>query len=144
METLQNVFDAFLTLPIRESVITSLHNQLLKYSAAIAAASAIGLELPLPKGVEGATVDADKWVKAVCRYCGAGCGVYAGVSKGKVVAIKGDKDNWNKGLLCIKGYYLPPILYANDRLKYPISDLTLSPERFMYVCGFTTRILLKA
>src|SRR3990167_2071377 len=31
-ETLQNVFDAFLTLPIRESVITSLHNQLLKYS----------------------------------------------------------------------------------------------------------------
>ncbi|OGL62801.1 hypothetical protein A3C09_04835 [Candidatus Uhrbacteria bacterium RIFCSPHIGHO2_02_FULL_47_44] len=32
LETLQNVFDAFLTLPIRESVITSLHNQLLKYS----------------------------------------------------------------------------------------------------------------
>ena len=49
-----------------------------------------------------------------------GCGVYAGVTKGRVVAIKGDKDNWNKGFLCIKGYYLPPILYANDRLKYPM------------------------
>ncbi|HBR21657.1 MAG TPA: nitrate reductase catalytic subunit, partial [Nitrospiraceae bacterium] len=94
--------------------------QLLKYSAALAAASAIGLELPLPKGAEGATVNADKWVKSVCRYCGAGCGVYVGVTKGKVVAIKGDKDNWNKGLLCIKGYYLQPILYANDRLKYPM------------------------
>lgn len=84
--------------------------QLLKYSAALAAASAIGLELPLPQEVHAE--HAEKWVKAVCRYCGAGCGVYAGVTKGKVVAIKGDKDNWNKGFLCIKGYYLPPILYA--------------------------------
>lgn len=32
LETLQNVFDSFQTLPLRESVITSLHNQLLKYS----------------------------------------------------------------------------------------------------------------
>jgi len=92
--------------------------QLLKYSAAIAAASAIGLELPLPKNA--GAVHVEKWVKAVCRYCGAGCGVYVGVDKGKVVAVQGDKDNWNKGFLCIKGYYLPPILYANDRLKSPM------------------------
>lgn len=32
LETLQNVFDNYQTLPLRESVITSLHNQLLKYS----------------------------------------------------------------------------------------------------------------
>ena len=32
LETLQNVFDSFQTLPLRESAITSLHNQLLKYS----------------------------------------------------------------------------------------------------------------
>lgn len=32
LETLQNVFDSFQTLPLRESSITSLHNQLLKYS----------------------------------------------------------------------------------------------------------------
>jgi nitrate reductase NapA len=92
--------------------------QLLKYSAALAAASAIGLELPLPKALEAA--HAEKWVKGVCRFCGAGCGVYAGVSKGKVVAVQGDKDNWNKGFLCIKGYYLPAILYASDRAKYPL------------------------
>ena len=93
--------------------------QLLKYSAALAAASAIGLELALPKGVEAAP-EPEKWVKAVCRYCGAGCGVYVGVTNGKVVAVQGDKDNWNKGFLCIKGYYLPPILYASDRAKYPL------------------------
>ena len=32
LETLQNVFDSFQTLPLRESVITSLHRELLKYS----------------------------------------------------------------------------------------------------------------
>lgn len=32
LEVLQNVFDSFQTLPLRESVIISLHNQLLKYS----------------------------------------------------------------------------------------------------------------
>jgi len=32
LETLQNVFDSYETLPLRESVITSLHKQLLKYS----------------------------------------------------------------------------------------------------------------
>lgn len=92
--------------------------QLLKYSAALAAASAIGLELPLPKGLEA--VQAEKWVKGVCRYCGAGCGVYTGVSKGRVVAVQGDKDNWNKGFLCLKGNFLPAILYADDRAKHPL------------------------
>lgn len=32
LETLQNVFDSYQTLPLRESMIQSLHNQLLKYS----------------------------------------------------------------------------------------------------------------
>ena len=32
LETLQNVFDSFQTLPLREGVISSLHNELLKYS----------------------------------------------------------------------------------------------------------------
>jgi nitrate reductase NapA len=94
--------------------------QLLKYSAAIAAASAIGLELTLPKELMATEADVEKWVKGVCRYCGAGCGVYVGVSGGKVVAVKGDKDNWNKGFLCLKGNFLPAIMTSEDRLKYPL------------------------
>jgi len=94
--------------------------QLLKYSAAMAAASAIGLELSLPKELTAAEADVDKWVKGVCRYCGAGCGVYAGVKGGKVVAVKGDKDNWNKGFLCLKGNFLPAIMTAPDRLQHPL------------------------
>ncbi len=99
--------------------MTMTRRELLKYSAALAAASAIGLELPFPKELVAAQ-EPDKWVKSVCRYCGAGCGVYVGVKGGKVVAVKGDKDNWNKGFLCLKGNFLPAILYAEDRLKYPL------------------------
>lgn len=94
--------------------------QLLKYSAALAAASAIGLDLAVPKELMGAEADVEKWVKGVCRYCGAGCGVYVGVKGGKVVAVKGDKDNWNKGFLCLKGNFLPAIMTAPDRLKHPL------------------------
>ncbi len=94
--------------------------QLLKYSAALAAASAIGLELPLPKECIAAGADVDSWVKGVCRYCGAGCGVYVGIRGGKVVAVKGDKDNWNKGFLCLKGNFLPAIMTAPDRMTHPL------------------------
>lgn len=38
--------------------------QLLKYSAALAAASAIGLDLALPKELMGAEADVDRWSKA--------------------------------------------------------------------------------
>lgn len=65
--------------------------------------------------------DADSWVKSVCRYCGTGCGVLIGVTNGKVIAVKGDPDNEvNKGLLCAKGYYLPQILTADDRITQPL------------------------
>jgi nitrate reductase NapA len=60
------------------------------------------------------------WVKSVCRYCGAGCGVYVGVQKGKVTAVKGDKDNHNNGLLCLKGFLLPQVMNAPDRLLHPL------------------------
>ncbi|MGL5513797.1 MAG: molybdopterin-dependent oxidoreductase, partial [Sporomusa sp.] len=65
--------------------------------------------------------DAEKWVKGVCRYCGVGCGVLAGVSKGKIVTVKGDPDNAvNKGRLCVKGILLPKIMDTKDRLLHPM------------------------
>ena len=65
--------------------------------------------------------DAEKWVKGVCRYCGTGCGVLAGVTGGKIVAVKGDPDcAVNKGRLCVKGILLPKIMDTPDRLKKPL------------------------
>ncbi|KKM09544.1 nitrate reductase [Clostridiales bacterium PH28_bin88] len=63
----------------------------------------------------------EQWFKTVCRYCGTGCGVMVGVKNGRVVAVKGDPENpVNKGLLCVKGYYLPRVIYAPTRLKKPL------------------------
>ena len=62
-----------------------------------------------------------QWSKAPCRYCGTGCGVEVGVKDGKVAAVRGDKEApVNRGLLCVKGYHLPAMLYGKDRLKFPM------------------------
>ena len=67
------------------------------------------------------TGEADKWVKGVCRYCGTGCGVLAGVKDGKIVAVKGDPDcAVNKGRLCVKGILLPKIIPTKDRVLHPL------------------------
>lgn len=61
------------------------------------------------------------WQKATCRFCGTGCGVMVAVKNGRVVAVAGDEKNpVNKGLLCVKGYHVPAILYGSDRLKKPL------------------------
>ncbi|HLN62488.1 MAG TPA: molybdopterin-dependent oxidoreductase [Symbiobacteriaceae bacterium] len=66
--------------------------------------------------MEGAT-----FVKTVCRYCGTGCGVLAAVKDGKLVGVKGDPDNTvNKGLLCVKAFYLHKYLNAPDRFTTPL------------------------
>jgi len=61
------------------------------------------------------------WSKAPCRYCGTGCGVEVGVKDNRVVAVRGDvKSPVNRGLLCVKGYHLPGLLYGEDRLTHPL------------------------
>ena len=86
-------------------------------SAAVAAASGTGLA-----GLAQAADDnrPDKWVKGVCRYCGTGCGVMVGVKNGKAVAIQGDPNNHNAGLLCLKGSMLIPVLNSRERVTQPM------------------------
>lgn len=58
-----------------------------------------------------------KWDKASCRFCGIGCGVLVGTQQGRVVVCQGDSDvSVNRGLNCIKGYFLFKIMYGKDRL----------------------------
>lgn len=96
--------------------------ELLKLGAAMVAAAAVGVKLPVSKAEAAAAEGVvDGWTKTVCRFCGTGCGVMVGVKGGKVVAVKGDTENpVNRGFVCMKGYFLPKILYAEDRLKYPL------------------------
>ena len=62
-----------------------------------------------------------KWAKAPCRFCGTGCGVNVAVKAGRVVATHGDiKAEVNRGLNCVKGYFLSKIMYGKDRLTTPL------------------------
>ncbi|MDR2892394.1 MAG: nitrate reductase [Deltaproteobacteria bacterium] len=89
--------------------------EFLKGAAASTALAAIGLP-----GVAAAAEAETKWVKGVCRYCGTGCGVLVGVQNGKAVSIKGDPNNHNQGLLCLKGAMLIPVIYTPDRILEPM------------------------
>ncbi|MEH6495132.1 MAG: nitrate reductase catalytic subunit NapA [Pseudomonas marincola] len=66
-----------------------------------------------------------KWSKAACRFCGTGCSVMVGTKEGKVVATHGDvKAEVNRGLNCVKGYFLSKIMYGKDRLTTPLLRMT--------------------
>ncbi|WP_456417112.1 nitrate reductase catalytic subunit NapA [Thiolapillus sp.] len=94
----------------------------IKSNAIAAAAATAGVTLSATKTALAATdEDGVRWDKAACRYCGTGCSVLIGTKDGKVVASQGDPDApVNKGLNCIKGYFLPKILYGEDRLTKPL------------------------
>jgi nitrate reductase NapA len=93
----------------------------IKSNAVAAAASVAGVSLPVLQTTAAEGDDGIRWDKAACRYCGTGCSVLMGVKDGKVVASQGDPDApVNRGLNCIKGYFLPKILYGEDRLTKPL------------------------
>ena len=94
----------------------------IKAQAAVAAAAAVGISLPAEVQAQAAAADEGiRWDKAPCRFCGTGCSVLVGCKDGKVVASQGDPDApVNRGLNCIKGYFLPKIMYGKDRLTQPL------------------------
>jgi nitrate reductase NapA len=61
----------------------------------------------------------DSWSKAVCRFCGTGCGVMVGMTDGRVVDVRGDELAHNKGVVCIKGSMLPELTRIPGRLTSP-------------------------
>ena len=97
--------------------------EFIKTSAVAATAVAAGVTVPgVQEALAAAGGDAGvKWDKGVCRFCGTGCGVLVGTKDGRVVATQGDPDApVNKGLNCIKGYFLSKIMYGKDRLTTPL------------------------
>ncbi len=95
----------------------------IKSQAVVAAATTAGISLPASKMVQAAESDDDdiRWDKIPCRFCGTGCSVLAGTRNGRIVATQGDPDAAvNKGLNCIKGYFLSKIMYGADRLTTPL------------------------
>ncbi len=93
--------------------------QVLKLEAAAMAALAGGMPVTAVAAnlVTDRAASELKWDKAPCRFCGTGCGVMVGVKDGRVVATQGDMQaEVNRGLNCVKGYFLSKIMYGEDRL----------------------------
>ena len=87
--------------------------EFIKQTAAATAAAAAGITLPARSQnlVTDRAATELKWSKAPCRFCGTGCGVNVGVKSGRVVATHGDiHAPVNRGLNCVKGYFLSKVL----------------------------------
>src|SRR6478672_8505623 len=97
--------------------------QVLKLEAAAMAAAAGGMSTPALAANLVAERDASelKWDKAPRRFCGTGCSVMVATKDNRVVAAHGDiKAEVNRGLNCVKGYFLSKIMYGHDRLTRPM------------------------
>lgn len=94
----------------------------IRNSAIASAAMAAGM--PLPAQLADPVMEDSaglKWSKAPCRYCGTGCGINVAVHNGRVVATHGDVHaEVNRGLNCVKGYFLSKVMYGADRLTTPL------------------------
>ena len=95
----------------------------IKAQAVAAAAAAAGL--PVPAAAQNLVTHAHltdlKWSKAACRFCGTGCSIMVATKAGRVVATHGDAEaEVNRGLNCVKGYFLSKIMYGKDRLTTPL------------------------
>ena len=103
--------------------MTLTRREFIRNTAVATAASAAGIALPT--AASSVLLEADetqlKWDKAPCRFCGTGCGVNVAVKDNRVVATHGDVHaEVNRGINCVKGYFLSKIMYGNDRLTQPM------------------------
>ncbi|WP_343562470.1 nitrate reductase catalytic subunit NapA [Kiloniella sp. b19] len=97
--------------------------EMIKAQAAAAAATAAGLTIPAEASnlITEADKTSLKWSKAPCRFCGTGCSIMVATKNDRVVATHGDaKAEVNRGLNCVKGYFLSKIMYGEDRLTQPL------------------------
>src|SRR3974377_1443653 len=101
--------------------MTLTRRELIRAQAAGVAALVAGVSLPaFAQPIVGGDLNIT-WSKAPCRFCGTGCGVMVGVKDGHVVATHGDTlAAVNRGLNCVKGYFLSKIMYGADRLPQPL------------------------
>ncbi len=97
--------------------------EFIKANAVAVAASAAGVAIPAAASnlITSSELTKIKWDKAACRFCGTGCSINVGTLDNKIVATHGDiKSPVNKGLNCVKGYFLSKIMYGKDRLTTPL------------------------
>ncbi|MCB1629807.1 MAG: molybdopterin-dependent oxidoreductase, partial [Xanthomonadales bacterium] len=97
--------------------------EFVRQSAIASALAAAGISLPgvAQNVILEKSLTELAWSKAPCRFCGTGCSINVAVKQGRVVASHGDvHSEVNRGLNCVKGYFLSKIMYGRDRLTQPL------------------------
>ncbi|MZR11583.1 nitrate reductase catalytic subunit NapA [Maritimibacter sp. DP07] len=103
--------------------MTMTRRDALKAKAVAAASAAAGMTAPaFAQNIPTARDETElTWSKAPCRFCGTGCSVMVATRNDRVVATHGDAEaEVNRGLNCVKGYFLSKIMYGADRLTMPL------------------------
>ena len=102
----------------RRSFVKGMAVTLASAAAAGTLATAAGCS---PKVNTPANGEGTSKTQAVCRFCGCGCGVIVEAKNGKLISVTGDpKNDSNRGLNCVKGYFLAKVLTGEDRLTTPL------------------------
>jgi len=93
----------------------------LKQTAALSAASYLGMILPFNNGGVALAADDTTWHRGSCRLCGAGCRLELGVKNGLPTALRGiPESRTNLGFLCMKGMHFWKVMNHADRLTTPL------------------------
>ena len=95
--------------------------EFLKKTAALSAASYVGMNLSIDRAALAAADEGTTWHPGSCRLCGTGCRVELGVRDGQPVGLRGiAKSRTNFGYLCMKGMLFWKCMRHPERLKKPL------------------------
>jgi predicted molibdopterin-dependent oxidoreductase YjgC len=65
--------------------------------------------------------------RSICSYCGVGCGLVLETRNGRVISVRGDRDNpTNRGHTCVKGRFGHGYIHSPDRLTHPLIRRSLA------------------
>lgn len=93
----------------------------LKRTAALSAASFVGIQLPFTAADLARAADGEQWHRGTCRLCGVGCRLELGVRNGAPFALRGVAEaRTNYGYLCMKGMHFWKCMGHPDRLTKPL------------------------
>lgn len=93
----------------------------LKKTAALSAASYVGMKLPFDKNSVAQAEESISWHRGSCRLCGVGCRVELGVKNGQPVGLRGvPQARTNFGYVCMKGMHFWKCMRHADRLTRPL------------------------
>lgn len=101
--------------------MTQSRRDFIKRTAALSAASFVGMQLPFTEQQVAQAAAGESWHRGSCRLCGVGCRLELGLKNGVPFALRGvPASRTNMGYLCMKGMLFWKCIIHKDRLTKPL------------------------